>query len=178
MTNIEDGLRSAAGGQRQTAMREVSPERVAIIDIDAHHGNGTQAIFTTARSSTVRCMSTRAAGGSRTSAGFADEVGSGAGEGWNRNLPLPRGPGDDAFLAGVAELCAQASALGSRPGGLLGVDAAGSWTWRASAGEPRRFLGRWAPARRDGAADGSGAEGGYHLETLGLLVADVLGGFG
>ena len=58
-------------------------ERVAIIDIDAHHGNGTAAIFYDAcrRASTGRCTSTPVPAGSPTSSGHAAEIGDGC---WGR----------------------------------------------------------------------------------------------
>jgi acetoin utilization deacetylase AcuC-like enzyme len=72
--------------------------RVAILDIDYHHGNGTQDIFY-ARGD-VLFVSIHA--DPRTDYpyywGHADEAGEGEGEGANLNLPLPHGTGLDAYL--------------------------------------------------------------------------------
>jgi acetoin utilization deacetylase AcuC-like enzyme len=71
--------------------RNNGAERVAVLDIDYHHGNGTQAIFyERADVSTVSIH-----GDPKTEypffLGHADERGAGAGAGFNLNLPLPRG---------------------------------------------------------------------------------------
>ncbi len=75
--------------------------RVAVLDVDAHHGDGTQNIFY-ARDD-VFTVSTHAdpAGYYPFYTGYAHERGVGAGEGFNLNLPLPVGSGDAAFLAAV-----------------------------------------------------------------------------
>ena len=76
-------------------------------------------------SATARCTSIRAPAGSRTTPGYADERGTGAGEGANRNLPLAPGTGDDGWLAALGELCARGA--GAAPDAVvvsLGVDAA------------------------------------------------------
>lgn len=71
--------------------------RVAIVDIDCHHGNGTQEIFY--NTSKVLFISTHQ--DPRTlypGTGYIDEVGEGDGEGYNINIPLPPGTGDDAYM--------------------------------------------------------------------------------
>ena len=73
------------------ALRDGGAQRIAVLDVDYHHGNGTQAIFD-ARSDVL----TVSIHGDPTTEypfflGHADERGAGAGEGFNLNLPLPRG---------------------------------------------------------------------------------------
>ncbi|MEZ5701353.1 MAG: histone deacetylase family protein [Burkholderiaceae bacterium] len=74
-------------------LREQGCERVAILDVDYHHGNGTQTIFY--ERSDVLTISIH--GDPLTEypffLGHADERGAEAGEGYNLNLPLPRGTG-------------------------------------------------------------------------------------
>ena len=70
-------------------------ERVMIVDIDAHHGNGTQAAFYTSRE--VLYISMHQFPCYPGSGNFA-EVGEGAGEGYTVNLPLPKGVGDREFV--------------------------------------------------------------------------------
>jgi acetoin utilization deacetylase AcuC-like enzyme len=70
-------------------------ERVAILDWDVHHGNGTQHL--TEDDPTVFYGSLHQAP-LYPGTGAADERGSGAGEGSVLNLPLPAGAGDAAFL--------------------------------------------------------------------------------
>lgn len=75
--------------------------RIAIVDFDTHHGDGTQALFYT-RADTLVCSShTDPANYYPHFIGYADERGAGAGEGFNLNLPLAPGTGDDAFVAAV-----------------------------------------------------------------------------
>lgn len=71
--------------------------RVAIVDWDAHHGNGTQKIFWTDPRVLVislhqdRCFPPDTGG--------LDEIGEGAGRGTNVNVPLPPGSGIGAYRA-------------------------------------------------------------------------------
>ncbi|WP_144006999.1 histone deacetylase family protein, partial [Pelomonas sp. KK5] len=73
------------------ALREAGAARVAVLDVDYHHGNGTQSIFY--ERADVFTVSLH--GDPRTEypfyLGYADERGAGAGEGANLNLPLPVG---------------------------------------------------------------------------------------
>ena len=72
--------------------------KVAVLDIDFHHGNGTQDIFW--RRSDVLTVSIH---GHPNHAypyfsGFADETGEAEGRGFNRNFPLPENTGDEIYL--------------------------------------------------------------------------------
>ena len=71
--------------------------RIAIIDWDAHHGNGTQAAFYD--DPTVLTVSLHQAGCFPPDSGRIDELGEGAGRGANINIPLPPGSGTGAFDA-------------------------------------------------------------------------------
>ena len=73
--------------------------RVAILDVDVHHGNGTQGIFYASRE--VLTVSLHADPHSFYPFfwGHAHERGEGAGEGYNLNLPLPLGSTDEPWLA-------------------------------------------------------------------------------
>lgn len=74
-------------------LRDKGLERVAVLDVDYHHGNGTQTIFY--ERPDVLTLSIH--GDPLTEypfyLGHADERGAGAGEGYNLNLPLPKGTG-------------------------------------------------------------------------------------
>jgi acetoin utilization deacetylase AcuC-like enzyme len=71
--------------------------RVAVLDVDAHHGDGTQDIFY--RRADVLTVSIHADPRNYFPfyTGYAHETGAGAGEGANLNLPLPHGSGDVEF---------------------------------------------------------------------------------
>lgn len=151
---------------------------VAILDVDAHHGNGAQSIFWS--DPTVATGSVHVdpgAGWFPHFLGFASERGAGDGEGANLNLPLAPGTGDGPWLESVAELCEFAGSAGA--GGIvvaLGVDAAG--------GDPESPLEVTAEGYR-GAGELLGGlglptaivqEGGYDLDTIGELVVATLEG--
>ncbi|WP_321814149.1 MULTISPECIES: histone deacetylase family protein [unclassified Paraburkholderia] len=89
-------------------------ERVAIVDFDMHHGDGTQAIFYTRAD--VLTASTHADPRDTFPfySGAADEGGAGAGLGANFNIPLPAGADDDTFVAAVAALFERASTFGAQ----------------------------------------------------------------
>jgi acetoin utilization deacetylase AcuC-like enzyme len=148
--------------------------RVAVLDIDAHHGNGTQAIFYEDPEVLVGSVHVDpAAGWFPHFLGFASETGGGA----NRNVPLAPGSGDEPWLAAVRDLAEWARAGGAAALVVaLGVDAAG--------GDPESPLEVSAAGFRE-AGRALGAlglptvlvqEGGYDLDTLGELVREVLTG--
>lgn len=87
-------------------LRDRGAARVAIFDVDYHHGNGTQSIFYDRPD--VLFVSIH--GDPDTEypyfLGHADERGSGAGEGFNLNLPLPMGSGDATYLLAFDEIVA------------------------------------------------------------------------
>jgi acetoin utilization deacetylase AcuC-like enzyme len=78
--------------------------RVAILDVDLHHGNGTQGIFY--RRDDVLTVSTHADPIRFYPFfwGYAGERGEGPGLGYNLNLPLPRGSDDEAYAPVVIAL--------------------------------------------------------------------------
>jgi acetoin utilization deacetylase AcuC-like enzyme len=153
--------------------------RVAVIDIDAHHGNGTQEVFWDRGDVWFGSVHVDpGAGWFPHTAGFADETGTGEGADANRNLPLAPGTGDGPWNAAVDDLVTDAVAHGAEALVVsLGVDAA--------AGDPESPLevtgSGFAAAGRSLAAPGLPTlfvqEGGYDLDTLGDLVLAVLGGF-
>ena len=79
----------------------VSPSRLAIIDLDLHHGNGTQDIFW--KRSDVLYISTHQSP-LYPGTGALNETGAGQGEGYTANFPLPPGTGDQGFQAVMGEL--------------------------------------------------------------------------
>ena len=76
-------------------------QRVAIVDLDLHHGNGTQDIFWSRND--VFYISTHQSPFYPGTGNVAD-IGSGSGEGWTANFPLPPGSGDNAFLSIMDQL--------------------------------------------------------------------------
>jgi acetoin utilization deacetylase AcuC-like enzyme len=160
------------------ALRGKGHERVAIVDIDAHHGNGTQMIFYDRSDVFYGSVHVDpAAGWFPHYVGHADEAGRAAGAGANRNIPLAEGTPDDPWLEGVASLVDDVRKHGATALVVsLGVDAAIddpesplqiTGDGYRSAGEQLASLGLPTVAVQ---------EGGYHLPSLGgLVVATITG---
>jgi acetoin utilization deacetylase AcuC-like enzyme len=77
-------------------LKDFGLQRILILDIDAHHGNGTQEIFYD--SSEVLYISLHEDPSLFPGTGFVDEVGRGEGMGFNVNIPFPFSAGDRAYL--------------------------------------------------------------------------------
>jgi acetoin utilization deacetylase AcuC-like enzyme len=75
-------------------LQEQGAERLAIIDLDLHHGNGTQDIFW--QREDVFYISTHQSP-LYPGTGSLNEIGAGDGEGYTANFPLPPGTGDEGF---------------------------------------------------------------------------------
>ena len=145
--------------------------RVAVIDIDAHHGNGTQEIFWERDDVLVGSVHVDpGAGWFPHFVGFAEES-----NGANRNLPLAPGTADDLWLEAVHELADWVTGVAALVV-ALGVDAA--------ARDPESPLEVSAAGYRE-AGRVLGAlglptvvvqEGGYDLESIGALVLETLVG--
>jgi acetoin utilization deacetylase AcuC-like enzyme len=159
------------------ALRGAGAARVAVIDLDAHHGNGTQMIFYDRADVWYGSLHVDpGAGWFPHYAGYSGERGTGAGLGANRNLPLPPGTGDADWLAAVDLLCGEAAAHAAEAIVVsLGLDAA--------APDPESPLrvseDAYRQACRHVAALGPAVlvqEGGYDLASLGGFAVAALTG--
>jgi len=87
------------------ALRNQGADRVAVLDVDYHHGNGTQSIFY--QRADVLFVSLH--GDPRSEypfyLGHVDETGAGAGAGFNLNLPLAAGSDVAAWLEALEWAC-------------------------------------------------------------------------
>ena len=152
--------------------------RVAIVDVDLHHGNGTQGIFYTRPDMLTVSVHAEPSGFYPFFWGYAEERGEGPGTGFNLNLPLALGSGDDAFLAALDS--GLAAVRDFRPEALvvaLGLDAfagdplAGLAVSTAGFGEiARRLAGLGLPSVLV-------QEGGYPTDELGRNLVTFLDGF-
>ena len=153
-------------------------KRVAILDVDVHHGNGTQGIFY--HRSDVFTISLHGDPFFYYPffAGHADEVGSDEGTDYNFNYPLPRGTNDEDYLRALNEVVDKITIY--QPDVLivaLGLD--------ASISDPLAFLsittdGFFEIGKAIGSADIPTLliqEGGYISPVLGDNLAATLGGF-
>jgi len=160
------------------AARDAGVARVAILDIDYHHGNGTQDIFYDRGD--VFYASVHA--DPRTDYpffwGHADETGDGDGRGATLNLPLPHGTTIGAFRAAQT---AALDAIAAFDPGLL-VVSFGADTWE---GDPISHFALTTPDYAVLAADIAARgwptaivmEGGYAVDALGHNVDSFLRGF-
>jgi len=160
------------------ALRDGGATRVAVLDVDYHHGNGTQSIFY-ARGDV---LTVSLHGDPRTEypffLGHADERGEAAGVGFNLNLPLPRGTGFARWRAALQEGLDAVRAFGAQALVVpLGVDTfegdpISGFTLRsgdylqigqdlADAGLPTVFV----------------FEGGYAVAEVGINAVNVIEGF-
>ena len=160
------------------AARTAGRSRVAVLDIDYHHGNGTQDIFWDRGDVFYASVHADPASDYPFYWGHADEVGESAGQGATLNLPLAQGATIDAFRG------AQATALKriARFGADMLVVSFGADTWE---GDPishfRLKTDDYAVLARDIAGAGLPTvivmEGGYAVDALGANVASFLSGF-
>jgi acetoin utilization deacetylase AcuC-like enzyme len=167
---------SALAAQR---LRDSGAARVATLDIDSHHGNGTQGIFWDRADVLTVSVHGDPGGYYPWYVGHAGETGGGAGAGHNLNLPLPKGSSDEAWLAAIDAGIARVRAFGADALVVpLGFD--------ASEHEPLSYLGVSA----DGfafAAEKIAAlnlptvlvqEGGYAVDVIGGLLERFLTAWG
>jgi acetoin utilization deacetylase AcuC-like enzyme len=82
-------------------LRKKGAERLAILDLDIHHGNGTQQIFYDRRDVLFVSVHADPDRFPPFYSGYSDEIGTGQGEGFNRNLPLPHHADDDTFIEAI-----------------------------------------------------------------------------
>jgi len=155
-------------------------ERVAIVDFDVHHGNGTQEMFY--QDPSVLFVSLHQSP-LYPGSGAAEESGTGDGRGYTVNIPLSAGGGDAAYGAAIERIVAPI--LESyRPGLLLfsaGFDAHSrdplAQMELTDAGF-RSIVQRTLAALQPGIPVGMTLEGGYDLLGLGSSLGAVLSGLG
>lgn len=152
--------------------------RVAVLDVDYHHGNGTQSIFY----DRADVLFVSIHGDPRTEypfyLGYADEAGTGDGEGYNLNLPLPAGTEAAGWFAALEHACRRIGAYGADALVVsLGLD-----TYE---GDPisrfrlasTDFLRLGERLARTGLPAVIVMEGGYAAAELGTNAVNVLEGF-
>jgi len=158
--------------------RGAGRERVAILDIDYHHGNGTQNIFYGRGDVLFVSLHADPRMDYPYFWGHQDETGEGAGEGATLNLPLARGTGLAAYLPALEEALARIAAFAPE----LLVISYGADTF---AGDPISFFtlqtADYAILAARIAALALPAlivmEGGYAVEALGANVSSFLAAF-
>ncbi|AEH36413.1 histone deacetylase family protein [Halopiger xanaduensis] len=87
---------AAVAAQHALDHDEYDIDRVAVVDWDVHHGNGTQDIFYEREDVFFVSIHEK---GLYPGTGAIDEIGEGDGHGTTMNIPMPAGTGDEAYLA-------------------------------------------------------------------------------
>ncbi|MDP3355331.1 MAG: histone deacetylase family protein [Polaromonas sp.] len=160
------------------ALRNAGHQRVAVLDVDYHHGNGTQSIFY----DRADVLFVSLHGDPRTEypfyLGHADETGAGAGLGFNLNLPLPAGASVDAWFAALEQACIRITRYSAQALVVsLGLDTFADdpiCTFALRADDFHRLGQRLAAL---GLPTVFVLEGGYAAEALGVNAVQVLDGF-
>ncbi len=155
--------------------------RVAILDYDAHHGNGTRDIF--AENPAVLYVSTHQYG-IYPGTGPAEDVGTGEGRGFTVNIPFTAGCGDTSYHAAL-DAVIEPILEQFRPDLVLvslGIDAhyrdpLTSLTLSSPAYVDLVKRSATFAARLCGNRFVIALEGGYHLEALSEVIAGVVAGF-
>jgi acetoin utilization deacetylase AcuC-like enzyme len=143
-------------------------ERVAILDLDYHHGNGTEQIFW--RRGDVLYVSLHAHPDRQYPyfLGWPDETGEGPGAGANLNLPLPAGLSDEGYLEALERGLAR---IADEPGSVLVVSLGFDTFGQDPIGDFALTTDVYHEVGRRVAALGRRLvilqEGGYHLPSLG-----------
>jgi acetoin utilization deacetylase AcuC-like enzyme len=153
-------------------------ERIAILDIDVHHGNGTQAIFYARPDVLTVSIHADPADYYPFFWGHAHERGEGPGLGANLNLPLPIGADDAAWLAAIDTALGAVRAYASDALVLaLGLDPHASDPLRGMTVTTPAFARAGAAIARLGQPTLIVQEGGYLSPELGPNLESFLRGF-
>jgi acetoin utilization deacetylase AcuC-like enzyme len=160
------------------ALRDAGHANVAVLDVDYHHGNGTQTIFYERADVLTVSIHGDPATEYPFFLGHADERGAAAGEGFNLNLPLPRGTGFaswratlDTALAAVKDFGANALVV---PMGLdtFEGDPISGFTLQSA-----DYLAVGAALAGAGLPTVFTFEGGYAVDEVGTNAVNLLQGF-
>lgn len=153
-------------------------DRVAILDVDLHHGNGTQGIFYARADVLTVSIHVDPLRFYPFFWGYADERGQGAGLGFNFNLPLARHTDDAGYLDALDTALGRIRAYA--PGALvlaLGLDASMHDPFGGLAVSADGFARIGERVARLGLPTVIVQEGGYLCDQLGDNLAAFLGGF-
>ena len=159
-------------------LRGTGVGKVAILDVDFYHGNGTQDIFSYGNDIPFVSLHGDPMEAFRCYLGHADEIGAGAGEGYNLNLPMPPKTTFEVWRISLYKGCDKIVEFG--PDALiasLGVD--------TFENDPISFF---KFRNHDFSTMGANISklclptlffmaGGYYVEEIGVNVANILSGY-
>ncbi|MDK3018583.1 histone deacetylase family protein [Pseudodonghicola flavimaris] len=152
--------------------------RPAIVDVDVHHGNGTQGIFYDRDDVLTVSIHADPERFYPFFWGHAQERGTGRGLGYNLNLPLPRQTGDEDYLKTLGIALHRVRNFGADVIVVaLGLDASIDDPFQGLAVTQDGFARIGAAFAATGLPVLFVQEGGYVSDTLGVNLTRVLGGF-
>jgi acetoin utilization deacetylase AcuC-like enzyme len=159
-------------------MLDGGARKAAVLDVDFHHGNGTQDIFYRRGDVFIASIHGRPEDAFPHFLGFADETGEGEGEHTNLNLPLPPGTGAPVWFSALDHALTRIEEFGAEALVVsLGVDAFRDDPisfFKLSSDDFTRCGARIAHA---GLPTVFVLEGGYAVEAIGVNVVNALEGF-
>jgi acetoin utilization deacetylase AcuC-like enzyme len=157
--------------------RDDGAERVAVLDVDFHHGNGTQDIFWDRGDVFFASIHGDPRSEFPHFLGFADETGAGAGDGATVNHPLAPGTGFDEWVAALDDCLARIGAHGVDALVVsLGVDTYMADPISSFRLESNDFTTMGRHIGADGLPTVYCMEGGYAVEEIGTNTVNVLEG--
>lgn len=160
------------------ALRRAGAARVAVLDIDSHHGNGTQGIFWERPDVLTVSVHGDPTGYYPWYVGYGGEKGGGAGLGCNLNLPLAHGSGDAPWLAAVEHGLAAIRQFGAEALVVsLGFDASEHEPLNALSVTEDGFARAGAMIAKAGLPSAIVQEGGYNVDLLGTLLVRFISGW-
>ena len=161
-----------------TALRAATGGGVAVVDVDHHHGNGTQELFYEDGDVVYVSLHADPSTSYPWCSGHADEIGRDAGRGATLNVPLPPGTGDDAYLAALEHALEVVDAAAPSAVVLsLGTDTAASDPVGGLGLSPDAYPRIGEAIRGLGLPVVSVQEGGYDLHRVGSDTAALLSAF-
>ena len=165
---------AACAAQR---LRDRGARKVAVLDVDFHHGNGTQDIFYERGDVYFASLHGDPVDAFPYFLGFADEEGAGEGLGTTKNYPLPRRTGYDVWSDAMADALSRIAAFGAEALVVsLGVDTFERDPISFFRLTSEDYIRMGEAIKRSGLPVVVCMEGGYGVPEIGLNVANVLKG--
>lgn len=158
--------------------RDTGAARVAVLDIDFHHGNGTQSLFYNRADVMFASLHGAPQEAYPYYLGYADETGAGEGEGANLNYPMTAGTGYGLWSGALDDAIAKITAWGAETLVVsLGVDAYKEDPISFFKLESDDFTDAGRRIGRMKLPTVFCMEGGYAIEAVGINTVNVLEGF-
>ncbi len=157
---------------------DTGADRVAVLDVDFHHGNGTQDIFYDRSDVMFASLHGEPEHAFPHFLGYSDETGKADGEGYNINYPMPPGTDYPVWSSALEEACARIDGYG--PDAIvvsLGVDTFKNDPISFFKLESDDFTAYGARIAKLNRPTLFVMEGGYSINEVGINTVNVLEGF-